>query len=157
MHRTPLLALLAFLAPVVDAQSPGLVGTWRVDSLAVYPLTTNLPDSTRQLQERYQEILRGAVAQFRTGEMSIVTSYRADGTYEHEVRPRGAEQPASRDRGTWTLDADSNRISCQSESGRGCVHHRAVIEQVTSQELILRLELTGSATGLGEYFRLRRQ
>ena len=133
-----------------------LVGQWRLDSLAFYPLRRDLPDSTRRLLERYRQTTRTASRQFRDGDVVITTRYRADSSYEHTVATRDPAQRGYRERGRWRFDPLRSRISCRNEAARPCPHDRAVVERVTDRELILHLELTGRGTGLAEYFRLIR-
>jgi hypothetical protein len=133
-----------------------LVGEWRLDSLAFYQLGRNVPDSTRRLLDRYQQTTRTAARQFRTGEVTITTRYRADSTYEHTVATRDRAQRGYRERGRWRIDAARGRIWCRNEASRPCPHDRAVVERATDRELVLHLELTGRGTGLAEYFRLVR-
>ena len=133
-----------------------VVGEWRLDSLAFYPLGRGLPDSTRRLLERYRQTTRTAARQFRTGEVTITTRYRADSTYEHVVATRDPAQRGYRERGRWRIDPARGRIWCRSEAARPCPHDRAVVERATDRELVLHLELTGRGAGLAEYFRLVR-
>lgn len=133
-----------------------LVGEWRLDSLAFYAVSRDLPDSTRRLLDRYRQTTRGTSRQFRRGEVMITTRYRADSTYEHVVAARDPGQRGYRERGRWRLDAARGRIWCRNEAARPCPHDRAVVERATDRELILHLELTGRGTGLAEYFRLVR-
>ena len=133
-----------------------VVGAWRLDSLAFYPVARDLPDSTRRLLSRYQQTTRSAARQFRTGEVTITTRYRPDSTYEHVVATRDPAQRGYRERGRWRIDAMRGRIWCRNEAARPCPHDRAVVERATDRELVLHLELTGRGTGLAEYFRLVR-
>jgi hypothetical protein len=133
-----------------------LVGQWRLDSLAFYPLGRDIPDSTKRLLERYRQTTRTASRQFRSGEVLITTRYRADSTYEHTVATRDPAQRGYRERGRWRIDPMRGRISCRNEAARPCPHDRAVVERVSDRELILHLELTGRGSGLAEYFRLVR-
>jgi hypothetical protein len=139
-------------------RDPGtrLVGEWRLDSLAFYPLRRDIPDSTKRLLERYRQTTRTASRQFRSGEVVITTRYRADSTYEHTVATRDPAQRGYRERGRWRIDPMRGRISCRNEAARPCPHDRAVVERVSDRELILHLELTGRGSGLAEYFRLVR-
>jgi hypothetical protein len=149
---------LSGCATLFGRGDPGmrLVGQWRLDSLAFYPLRRDLPDSTRRLLERYRQTTRTASRQFRTGEVMITTRYRADSTYEHTVATRDPAQSGYRERGRWRIDPTRGRISCRNEAARPCPHDRAIVERITQRELILHLELAGRATGLAEYFRLVR-
>jgi hypothetical protein len=151
-------AVLGACASLFRGADPGrqLVGQWRLDSLAFYPLARDLPDSTRQLLGRYQQTTRTASRQFRTGEVMITTRYRADSTYEHVVATRDPAQRGYRERGRWRIDPVRGRIWCRNEARRPCPHDRAVVERATPRELILHLELTGRGAGLAEYFRLLR-
>jgi hypothetical protein len=133
-----------------------LAGEWRLDSLAFYARSRDLPDATRRLLARYQQTTRTASRQFRSGEVVITTHYRADGTYEHTVATQDPAQRGYRERGSWRIDTDRRRLWCRNEAARPCPHDRAVVERVTQRELILHLDLTGSGTGLAEYFRLVR-
>ncbi len=137
-------------------RDPGnqLVGEWRLDSLAFYQLRRDLPDSTRRLLERYRQTTRTASRQFRSGEVTITTRYRADSSYQHTVTTRDQAQQGYRERGRWRIDPARGRISCRNEAARPCPHDRAVVERVSDRELVLHLELTGRGTGLAEYFRL---
>jgi hypothetical protein len=137
-------------------RDPGiqLVGEWRLDSLAFYPLRRDIPDSTRRLLERYRQTTRTASRQFRSGEVTITTRYRADSTYQHTVSTRDQAQRGYRERGRWRIDPSRGRIWCRNEASRPCPHDRAVVERVTERELVLHLELTGRGAGLAEYFRL---
>jgi hypothetical protein len=136
--------------------SPQLAGEWRLDSLAFYQLRRDIPDSTKRLLERYRQTTRAASRQFRSGDVTIMTRYRADSTYQHTVTTRDQAQRAYRERGRWRLDASRGRIWCRNEASRPCPHDRAVVERITDRELILHLELTGRGAGLAEYFRLVR-
>jgi hypothetical protein len=149
---------LGACASVMRAKDPGaqLVGEWRLDSLAVYPLSRTLPDSTRGVLARYHRTMRTASRQFRTGEVRVTTVYRADGRYDHVVATRDPGQGGYHEAGQWRLDAARRRIWCRNDAGRPCPHDRAVVERATPQELVLLLELTGRGAGLGEYFRLVR-
>jgi hypothetical protein len=151
-------AVATACASLFRGADPGrqLVGQWRLDSLAFYPLARDLPDSTRQLLGRYQQTTRTASRQFRTGEVMITTRYRADSTYEHVVATRDPAQRGYRERGRWRIDPVRGRIWCRNEARRPCPHDRAVVERATPRELILHLELTGRGAGLAEYFRLLR-
>ena len=143
----------------LGVQRSQLVGTWRLDSLAVYPLAASaqtLPDSTRRVLDTYEATLRSANTQFRTAEMRITSRYEADSTYEHSVAPKDTTQGRYAERGRWAFDPATQRLSCRSEAGRPCPHDRAVVERADDRELVLRLELRGRAVGLGEYFRLVR-
>jgi hypothetical protein len=133
-----------------------LVGEWRLDSLAFYQSRRDVPDSTRRLLDRYRQTTRTASRQFRTGEVTITTRYRADSTYEHVVATRDRAQRGYRERGRWRLDPLRGRIWCRNEASRPCPHDRAVVERVSDRELVLHLELTGRGAGLAEYFRLVR-
>ena len=135
---------------------PQLAGEWRLDSLAFYQLRRDIPDSTKRLLERYRQTTRTASRQFRSGEVTITTRYRADSTYLHTVATRDQAQRGYRERGRWRLEPMRGRIWCRNEASRPCPHDRAVIERVTDRELILHLELTGRGAGLAEYFRLIR-
>jgi hypothetical protein len=165
-----LLAAAIVLAPALEAgaQSPAsdpapiertqLIGAWRLDSLAVYPLrgpADSLPDSTRAVLANYERLVRGAVAQFRSGEMTITTRYLDDSTWVHDVTPKGATRP-TRSRGRWSFEVTAARLRCRTAAGGTCPHDRARVERASADELILRLELTGRGTGIGEYFRLVR-
>ena len=150
--------LLGGCARLFRGRDPGvqLAGEWRLDSLAFYQLRRDIPDSTRRLLERYRQTTRTASRQFRSGEVTITTRYRADSTYQHSVTTRDQAQRAYRERGRWRLDPVRSRIWCRNEASRPCPHDRAVVERVTDRELILHLELTGRGVGLAEYFRLVR-
>jgi hypothetical protein len=151
-------ALVGGCARLFGGGDPGpqLAGEWRLDSLAFYQLRRDIPDSTKRLLERYRQTTRTASRQFRSGDVTIMTRYRADSTYQHTVTTRDQAQRAYRERGRWRLDASRGRIWCRNEASRPCPHDRAVIERVTDRELILHLELTGRGSGLAEYFRLVR-
>lgn len=153
---TGVAALLVGCASLLRRSDPGarLAGEWRLDSLAFYQLRRNIPDSTRRLLERYRQTTRGASRQFRSGEVTITTRYRADSTYLHTVTTRDQAQRGYRERGRWRLDPERGRIWCRNEAERPCPHDRAVVERVSDRELILHLELTGRGAGLAEYFRL---
>lgn len=143
----------------LGVQRSQLVGIWRLDSLAVYPLEPSpqtLPDSTRRVLGTYEATLRGANTQFHTGEMRITSRYDADSTYEHSVAPKDTTQGRYSERGRWAFDPSTQTLTCRSEAGRPCPHDRAVVERADDLELLLRLELQGRAAGLGEYFRLVR-
>jgi hypothetical protein len=153
--------VLAFsgCATLLRGGDPGrrLVGQWRLDSLAFYPLRRDLPDPTKRLLERYRQTTRTASGQLRAGEVVIMTRYRADGTYEYtSAAPRDPAQRGYRERGRWRIDPMHGRIWCRNEAARPCPHDRAVVERVSDRELILHLELAGRGTGLAEYFRLVR-
>jgi hypothetical protein len=142
-------------APIERAQ---LIGAWRLDSLAVYPLrgsADSLPDSTRAVLANYERIIRGAVARVRSGERTITTRYLDDSTFVHDVTPKGVPRP-TRERGRWSFDVTAARLRCRTAAGGTCPHDRARVERASADELILRLELTGRGTGIGEYFRLVR-
>jgi hypothetical protein len=145
-------------ASLFGRADPGtrLVGQWRLDSLAFYPLRRDIPDSTKRLLERYRQTTGATSRQFRSGEVVITTRYRADSTYEHTVATRDPAQRGYRERGRWRIDPMRGRISCRNEAARPCPHDRAVVERVSDRELILHLELTGRGSGLAEYFRLVR-
>jgi hypothetical protein len=149
---------LSGCATLVGGGDPGLrlVGEWRLDSLAFYPLRRDIPDSTKRLLERYRQTTRTASRQFRAGEVVITTRYRADSTYEHTVATRDPAQRGYRERGRWRIDGMRGRIWCRNDAARPCPHDRAVVERITDRELILHLELTGRGAGLAEYFRLVR-
>jgi hypothetical protein len=153
-----LAALLGGCARLFGRGDPGaqLTGEWRLDSLAFYQLRRDIPDSTRRLLERYRQTTRAASRQFRNGEVTITTRYRADSTYLHTVTTRDQAQRGYRERGRWRLEPMRGRIWCRNEALRPCPHDRAVIERVSDRELILHLELTGRGAGLAEYFRLIR-
>jgi hypothetical protein len=136
--------------------SAQLVGEWRLDSLAFYARSRDLPDSTRRLLTRYQQTTRTAARQFRSGEVVITTRYRGDGSYEHTVATRDRAQRGYHERGSWRIDPERGRLWCRNEAARPCPHDRALVERVTGRELILHLDLTGRGTGLAEYFRLVR-
>ena len=133
-----------------------LVGEWRLDSLAYYAVRRELPDSTRQLLQRYQRTTEAATRQFRRGEVVITTRYRADSTYTHTVETRDPAQRGYRERGRWRIDATRAQIWCRNEAGRPCPLDRAVVERLTDREAILHLELRGRGAGLAQYFRLVR-
>jgi hypothetical protein len=140
-------------------QRSQLLGAWRLDSLAVYPLAPSaeaLPDSTRRALETYEATLRSANTQFRTGEMVITSRYDADSTYEHSVAPKDTTQGRYSERGRWTFDPTTQQLGCRSQAGRPCPHDRAVVERADDRQLVLRLELQGRGVGLGEYFRFVR-
>lgn len=155
---TTAVTVLGACASLVRRTDPRhqVVGEWRLDSLAFYPLARDLPDSTRRLLGRYQQTTRTVSGQFRTGEVMITTRYRPDSTYEHVVATRDPAQRGYRERGRWRIDPLRGRIWCRNEARRPCPHDRAVVERATPRELILHLELTGRGTGLAEYFRLLR-
>jgi hypothetical protein len=150
--------ILGACASALRARDPStqLVGEWRLDSLAVYPLSRSLPDSTRGVLARYQRTMRTTSRQFRTGQVRVTTVYRGDGRYDHVVATRDPGQGGYHETGQWRLDAARRRIWCRNDAGRPCPHDRAVVERATAQELVLLLELTGRGAGLGEYFRLVR-
>jgi hypothetical protein len=155
---TGLAALLAGCASLFRRSDPGarLAGEWRLDSLAFYPLRRDIPESTKRLLERYRQTTRTASRQFRSGEVTITTRYRADSTYLYTMTTRDQAQRGYQERGRWRLDPNRGRIWCRNEAARPCPHDRAVVERVTDRELILHLELMGRDTGLAEYFRLIR-
>ena len=155
---TGLAALLVGCANLLGRRDPGarITGEWRLDSLAFYQLRRDIPDSTKRLLERYRQTTRTASRQFRSGEVTIMTRYRADSTYLHTVTTRDQAQRAYRERGRWRLDPSRGRIWCRNEAARPCPHDRAVVERVSDRELILHLELTGRGAGLAEYFKLIR-
>jgi hypothetical protein len=136
-----------------------IIGTWRLDSLAVYPLAgraDSLADSTRHALTGYEGVIRRAVAQFRSGDMVITTRYMDDSMFVHEVAPKGAPRGPTKDRGRWWFDGASGQLRCRTAAGAPCPHDRARVERATADELVLRLELTGRGTGLEELFRLVR-
>jgi hypothetical protein len=145
-------------ASAIRARDPvaQLVGDWRLDSLAAYPLSGNLPDSMRGILARSERTMRTTSRQLRTGGVRVATEYRADGTYEHVVTTRDPGQGGYREVGRWRFDAARRRIWCRNDAGRPCPHDRAIVERVSPGELVLRLELTGRQTGLGQYFHLVR-
>jgi hypothetical protein len=134
-----------------------VVGTWRLDSLAIFPVSDSLSDSTRQLLDGYRTTIRRANNEIRAGDVRMVTTYRTDSTFEHVVTPRDTLQPSVQQKGRWAFDPAERRITCRDEKEGPCPHDRAVVERATARVLELRLELSGRAEGIGEYFRLRRE
>jgi hypothetical protein len=134
-----------------------LVGSWRLDSLAIYPVGDSLSDTTRQLLAGYRTTIRRANQEVREGSVRMVTTYRADSTFEHVVAPRDTLQPRVEQKGRWAFDPEERRVTCRDEKEGPCPHDGAVVERVTPAMLELRLELSGRAEGIGEYFRLRRE
>jgi hypothetical protein len=142
-------------APAITRES--LVGAWRLDSLAVFSISDSLSDTTRQLLAGYRTTIRRANQEMREGSVRMVTTYRADSTFEHVVAPRDTLQPSVQQTGRWAFDPEERRVTCRDEKEGPCPHDRAIVQRLTPTVLELRLELPGRAEGIGEYFRLRRE
>jgi erythromycin esterase-like protein len=143
--------------PMVLPPEVGLLpGSWRVAKIEISSAKADLDDNSRRRFEETRAKIDGTLRRIKSGELTITTSYRADGHYTHELRFKDRPQPTYTEDGTWSLDATSGLIVGKATREPESTIDGFRVRRLTRDELVLRKDFHGEREGTIEELHMER-